>query len=165
MNHHVGRMPIVGAGITLCVTLLMSVPVVADEAGVIRAVKMDPGKLAGIDLPAEEQFVAPEDVIEGNHRPRGEVLHYGDQLILEVYEDDPATFKIDEPYLFDEFVMVLSGKLILTGSDGVAQEFVAGDSLVVPKGFTGTWQMLGNFREFVVIERNAYEEAYGMGEE
>jgi len=165
MNHHAGRMPIVGAGFVLCAFVMMSVPVVADEANAVRAVKMDPEKLAGINLPAEETFIAPEDIIEGNHRPRGEVLHYGDQLILEVYEDDPATFKIDEPYAFDEFVMVLSGKLILTDADGESQEFVAGDSLVVPKGFTGTWQMLGNFREFVVIERGAYEEEYGTAEE
>ncbi len=56
---------------------------------------------------------------------------------------------------------MLSGKLILTGTDGISQEFVAGDSLVVPKGFAGTWQMLGNYRELIVIERNAYEEAWG----
>ncbi len=152
-------------GIALCAILIMSVPVIADEANIVRAIKMDAEKLAGVNLPDEEQFIAPEDVIDGNHRPRGEVLHYGDQLILEVYEDEPATFRIDEPYAFDEFVWVLSGKLILTYADGETQEFVAGDSLVVPKGFTGTWQMLGNYREFIVIERGAYEEAYGTGEE
>ena len=165
MNHRIGRILIVGAGFVLCAMALISVPVVADETDVVRSVKMDPEKLAGIDLPVEEQFIAPEDVIEGKHRPRGEVLHYGDQLILEVYEDDPATFRVDEPYLFDEYVMVLSGKLIVTDADGEAQEYVAGDSLVVPKGWTGTWQMLGNFREFVVIERGAYEEAYGVAED
>lgn len=89
------------------------------------------------------------------------VFHYGEQLIMEVYEDDPATYRFDEPFLFDEFITVLSGKSILTGIDGVSQEFVAGDSLVVPKGFTGTWQMLGSYREFVVIERDAYEKAFG----
>ena len=165
MNHQLGRIPIVSVGFVLYVMLLMSVPVVADEAHAIRAVKMDPEKLAGINLPAEEAFIDPEDVIEGNHRPRGEILYYGNQLILEVYEDESATFRVDEPYTFDEYVMVLSGKLILTSADGETQEFVAGDSLVVPKGWTGTWQMLGNFREFVVIEREAYEAEYGTGEE
>ena len=164
MNQHVGRTLIVSMGLALCATLIMSVPVIADEAKVVRAVKMNPEKLAGIDLPDEEQFIAPEDVIEGKHRPRGEVLHYGDQLILEVYEDDPATFRVDEPYLFDEYVMVLSDKLVVTDADGETHEYVAGDSLVIPKGWTGTWQMLGNFREFVVIERGAYEEAYGAAE-
>ena len=165
MNHHVGRTPIMSAGIALCAILIMSVPVIADEANIVRAIKMDAEKLAGVNLPDEEQFIAPEDVIDGNHRPRGEVLYYGDQLILEVYEDDPATFRIDEPYTFDEFVWVLSGKLILTYADGKSQEFVAGDSLVVPKGFTGTWQMLGNYREFIVIERGPYEAAYGVAED
>ncbi|MCP4302739.1 MAG: DUF861 domain-containing protein, partial [Gammaproteobacteria bacterium] len=63
------------------------------------------------------------------------------------------------------FVLVLSGKLIMTGADGVSQAYVAGDSLVVPTGFTGTWKMLGNYRELIVIERDAYEEAYGPVEE
>ena len=73
-------------GVALCAILLISAAVVAEEADAVRAVKMDPDKLAGINLPAEEPFVAPEDVLEGNHRPRGEILHYGEQLIMEVYE-------------------------------------------------------------------------------
>ena len=149
------------AGIALCMSLIMSVPVVADEVKAVRAIQKDPEKLAGINLPAGEPFMDPEDVLDGNHRPRGEVLHYGDQLIVEVYEDDPTTLQFDEPFLFDEFVTVLSGKVILKGADGVSQEFVTGESFVVPKGFTGTYQMLGNFRELIVIERQAYEKTYG----
>lgn len=150
-------------GVALCAMLLMSVAVATDEANVVRPIKLDPEKLAGINLPSYEPFVAPEDVLEGNTRPRGEVLHYGDQLIIEVYEDDPATFNLGEPTVYDEFVLVLSGKLILTAADGVSQEYVAGDSLLLPKGFTGTWKMLGNFRELIVIERDAYEKAFGTG--
>ena len=137
----------------------------ADELKSVKAVKMDPEKLAGRDLSAEEQFMPPEKVLNGNHRPRGESLYSGDQLIVQVYEDDPATFLFDDPFTFDEFVTILSGKLLLTGPDGVPQEFVAGESLVVPKGFTGTWQMLGNYREMITIERGAYEAAYGTSEE
>jgi len=148
----------------LCATLFLGVAVVANETPAVRAVKMDPEKLAGINLPAEEQFIAPEDVVEGNHKPRGEVLHYGDQLIMEVYEDDEATFRFGEPTLYDEFILILSGKLILTGTDGVSQEFVAGDSLLVPKGFAGTWKMRGNYRELIAIERTAYELAWGSPE-
>jgi len=53
--------------LTICgvrLTLFLCMPVVADEAKAVRAVKMDSEKLAGINLPAEEQFVAPEDVVE-----------------------------------------------------------------------------------------------------
>jgi uncharacterized cupin superfamily protein len=165
MKHRTHRIFGKSNGVALCAMFLLSVPVVAEEANAVRAVKLDPDKLAGINLPAYEPFIAPADVLEGNTRPRGEILHYGEQLITEVYEDDPATFNLSEPSVFDEFVVVLSGGLILTGADGVSQEYVAGDSLVVPKGFTGTWKMLGNYRELIVIERNAYEEAYGPVEE
>jgi uncharacterized cupin superfamily protein len=54
---------------------------------------------------------------------------------------------------------VLSGKLVLTDARGEVTQFVAGESLVVPKGFTGIWEMQGNFRELVVIEKKAYERA------
>lgn len=31
-------------------------------------------------------------------------------------------------------------------------EFKQGDSLVVPKGYTGTWEMPEKFRELIVID-------------
>ena len=121
--------------------------------------RMNPEMVAGVDLSAAEPFIAPEDILEGSHRPRGDYLYAGKQLLVEIYEDDPATFAITEPFPVDEYVMVLSGKLILTDAQGQAQEFIAGDSLMVPKGFTGTWQMLGNFRELIVVDRASYENA------
>ena len=163
MMYRANRMS--GKVVLLCATLLMSVPIVADDVKSVRAVKLEPETLAGIGLVAQEPFMAPEDVLDGNHRPRGKIPFYGEQLIIEVYEDGPATLRFDEPFIFDEFVTVLSGKVILTGPDGDPQEFTAGDSLVIPKGFTGTYQMLGNYRELIVIERNAYEEEYGVPEE
>ena len=32
---------------------------------------------------------------------------------------------------------------------------------MVPKGFTGIWKMLGNYREFIASERTAYERVFG----
>ena len=133
-------------GLTLCASLLVAVPAAAEQAekkaAVVVPVRMNPEKLAGVGLPAGEEFIAPEDILEGKHRPRGEVLYQGEQLILEVYEDDAATFAVTSPFPYDEYVQVLSGKLILTDAAGRVHEYVAGDSLVVPKGFTGIWKML-----------------------
>jgi uncharacterized cupin superfamily protein len=53
-------------------------------------------------------------------------------------------------------VTVLSGKLILTDEQGTAKEYLPGESVVIPKGFVGTWQMLGNFREIYVMEKEAF---------
>lgn len=51
----------------------------------------------------------------------------------------------------DEFVTVISGKLILTVTGDEPQHFEVGDSVLIPKGFTGTWEMQGNYRELLVI--------------
>jgi len=146
-------------------TLALSSPAIGEDPttgakAVPIPVRLNPDKLAGVDLPAGEPFLAPEAILEGSHRPRGDVLYQGKELIMEIYEDDPATFAITDPFPFDEYVLVLSGKLILTDARGKVHEFVAGDSLVIPKGFTGTWKMLGNYRELIAIGRAAYENAY-----
>jgi uncharacterized cupin superfamily protein len=46
---------------------------------------------------------------------------------------------------------VLSGKLVLTEPNGTVNEFRPGDSLVLPAGYTGTWEMQGNYRELAVV--------------
>ena len=122
-------------------------------------VRMNSDKIAGVGLSPGEPFIAPEDIIEGNHRPRGASLFWGKELMVEVYEDDAAAYAITKPFPVDEFVLVLDGKLILTDANGKVQEFVAGESLMVPKGFSGTWQMLGNYRELIVVDRESYEKA------
>ena len=73
------------------------------------------------------------------------------------HEDDAATYAISDPFPVDEYVLVLSGKLILTDARGTAHEYLPGDSLVVPKGFTGIWKMLGNYRELIAAERQSWE--------
>lgn len=39
--------------------------------------------------------------------------------------------------------MISSGKRILVAADDTSQELVGGDSLVVPEGFSGNWNVLG----------------------
>ena len=133
----------------------------ADDSEVITPVKLDAAKLAGVGLPDQEQWMPPEDVLEGTHRPRGEIVYVGEQIVVEIYEDDPGVYRFAEPFAYDEYVDIQSGKLIMTGSDGVAHEYSTGDRLVVPKGWSGTWEMVGNYRELIVIEREAYESEYG----
>lgn len=127
-------------------------------------VRLDCEKLAGIALPPSEPFILPEQIIEGNHRPRGEVLYKGKELIIEIFEDDAASYTISDPYPMDEYVLVMSGKLVLTDSRGKDHEYLPGDSLIVPKGFTGVWKMVGKFRELIALERNAYDKVFGAEE-
>lgn len=67
-----------------------------------------------------------------------------------VFEVDGGRVRIDGlPY--DEYVYILEGRLILTPDDGEAMEFKKGDSLIIPEGYVGYWDMPEKYREFVII--------------
>ncbi len=100
-------------------------------------------------------------VLSGRSKHSYHTFFSGEEVVVEVYEAEPAKLEVDEPWPYDEFIYLLSGKLVLTDAKGKVTEYVAGESLVVPKGFLGTWEMQGRFRELVVIEKKAYERAEG----
>ncbi|MGY8790173.1 MAG: cupin domain-containing protein, partial [Pseudomonadales bacterium] len=79
-------------------------------------------------------------------------LFEGEELRVSIFESTPAkTNHRTRPTEVDELVYVLSGKLILTEPNGTAHEYFPGDSLVLPVGYRGVWEMQGNDRELVVL--------------
>lgn len=76
--------------------------------------------------------------------------HVG-EVAIGVYAAEPGSLRIAQPYPVDEVVQVLSGDLILTPTGASAQHFQPGDWVYVPKGYTGTWEMRGAFREIHII--------------
>ncbi len=146
--------------ILLVALLVFTAVAVAEEEniGAPAPVRLDADKLAGLGLEEFEPF-PKEMVLSGQSKHSYHTFFYGEEVVVEVYEAEPAKLKIEEPWPYDEFILVLSGKLVLTDARGEVAEFVAGESLVVPKGFVGIWDMQGNFRELVVIEKKAYEHA------
>jgi uncharacterized cupin superfamily protein len=146
--------------ILLAALLLFAVAAAAEEEniGAPAPERLDAEKLAGLGLEEFEPF-PKEIVLSGRSKHSYHTFFSGEEVVVEVYEAEPAKLKIDEPWPYDEFIYVLSGKLVLTDARGVVTQFVAGESLVVPKGFLGIWEMQGNFRELVVIEKKAYVRA------
>ena len=81
-----------------------------------------------------------EDVLKGTGENWLNILHQG-EVIVAVYEAMPALINIQNPFPYDEFVMVLEGQVTLTHINGQAQTYKKGDNFLVPKGFLGTWDM------------------------
>jgi len=128
----------------------------ADEAMETRSpVRIDAEKLAGHGLEGYEPF-PDEIVLAGESKHSYFTSFTGKELVVEVYQAAPAKLRIDDPWPYDEFILLLSGRLVLTDAEGTVTEYETGESLVVPKGFRGTWEMQGDFRELVVIETEAY---------
>jgi uncharacterized cupin superfamily protein len=124
----------------------------ADDS--VAPVQLDRDKIAGLGLTAIPPDAFKDILVSGELKMRVATLFEGKELRVEIFESTPAkTNHRKRPTDGDEFVYVLSGKLILTEPNGTAHEYRPGDSLVLPAGYTGTWEMQGNYREIAVVMR------------
>lgn len=111
--------------------------------------RLEPQKIPYSEMNTDIPPWPEEDILSGESEHRYKTLYSGD-IDVAIYEAKPLTLRIKD-FSVDEFVTVVSGTLILTAEGGSPQRFDVGESVLVPKGFTGTWEMQGNFRELVVI--------------
>jgi len=139
-----------GRAVAIAVTLAVALAVLAaDETA---PVKLDPEKKAGLNLTAIPPDAYKDILVAGELNMRVATLFEGKELHVSIFESTPAkTNHRTRPNNQDEFVYVLSGKLILTEPNGTAHAYLPGDSLVLPVGYTGTWEMQGNYREIAVV--------------
>ena len=122
--------------------------------------KLDPGKLAGEGLEDLPPWPA-EAILEGESKHRRFVFFRGD-IVVEVYEAVPAKFRIVAPY--DEFIHILDGELELVDEDGEVRQYGKGDWVLLPKGWKGTWENRGNYRELIAVERKSWEASPSAGD-
>lgn len=126
-------------------------------AGLLHPVRLASEHLEGKGLetlvpwPAEMQLVPLV-----SHR----VIQWytGPKLSCMVYDADDGLLKFtDLPY--DEHVVVLNGTATLTSLDGKVEVFNKGDVFVAPKGWCGTWQLSGQYRELICFETESLDYA------
>tara|TARA_B100001059_G_C17575358_1_gene447127 strand:- start:85 stop:492 length:408 start_codon:yes stop_codon:yes gene_type:complete len=99
----------------------------------------------------------PRRILSGQSSKSWTKPCFAGDILSFVVDLEPQKFEIEDVG-YDEFIHVLEGTLILTDKEGHAQRFDAGECLVMPKGFSGTWETLGNYRELVVIEAKTFVE-------
>ena len=97
----------------------------------------------GINMPVREWMATP---FEGD-------IHV---MVLEIEVGGLTKYRVIDVG-FDQFVYILEGTMILTEENGEAHEYNTGDSLIMPKGFTGTREYRGDiFRELSVTEAKSF---------
>ncbi len=69
-----------------------------------------------------------------------------------VWASGPGTWRIN--YTEDEFCVLLEGAALLTDASGTEFRAQSGDAFVIPAGFEGTWESVGEVRKYYAI----YEE-------
>ncbi len=88
-----------------------------------------------------------DDKTETNHS----VFQTADESIVAgVWECAPCREEIDA-YPVHELMTVLSGSVTLTGADGNAQTFTAGDTFFVAKGTRCTWEITEKLKKYYLI--------------
>ena len=66
-----------------------------------------------------------------------------------IWEAEPATWRVR--YNEHELCHMLEGRILIREDGGEPVEVRAGDSFVVPAGFSGTWQVLERARKLYAI--------------
>lgn len=101
--------------------------------------------LAGIDLGALTD--KPTTLNPGQQEGATTLYTTPDgKLEIGVWECTPGKFTADRSGAA-EFCHFLSGKIIMTHVDGTKAELGAGDAIMLPRGWKGTWEIVEHTRK------------------
>ena len=124
----------------------MAASISAAEA--VHPVKMSKAQLAGGIFEDYEPVVSTHD---GNTTHDVEVFRSSNDLFdAGMYRSGKVRYDITEPYGVDEYMHFLEGGVTLTSADGTVTEILAGDSVVIPKEWTGVWETDGYMKIYVI---------------
>lgn len=79
-----------------------------------------------------------------------EQRHSGDVMVRVGVWEAGAGKSIIENFPFTEYVLMISGSVIVTEEDGTSTAFLAGDTFVIPKGWSGVWDVQKRMKKQIV---------------
>jgi len=94
--------------------------------------------------------------LEVSQRENGKVLDVVSLLssdkkfVTGMYQAPAGRFEIKDAYGVDEYMHFLKGSVTLTSSNGKVTVIKAGDSVTLPKEWTGTWETEGYTKIYVI---------------
>jgi len=95
-------------------------------------------------LPLEKRLEGdPEQTIQNHYASACEQFHSG------VWSSEVGTWQIK--YTEEEYCEILEGCSKITDLDGNSLTVAKGDRFVIPKGFEGTWEVIGHCKKIYVI--------------
>ncbi len=89
----------------------------------------------------------PVQAVANAYSDPGEAFHCG------VWEGEIGAWRVQ--YTEHEFCHMLAGRVRIVGDDGVERIAAAGDSFVIPAGFSGIWEVLEPARKLYAVYESA----------
>lgn len=107
---------------------------------------------------SEIDYPRPERLIKGNPK-RTTWLHYENptgEVFAGVWSCEVGAWRIEMGEREDEYFFVTAGACVLTGDNGRAVACKAGESLVIPAGFKGTFEVTEPLtKHFMIVDRSS----------
>jgi uncharacterized cupin superfamily protein len=98
-----------------------------------------------------EEPVAAAKLVHG--KPMQRTWHHftshDDKLFVGLWEAEPGCWKVE--YTENEYCRILSGRSLLRDADGNEHPLEPGDDFVIPRGFSGEWEVLETTKKVYVI--------------
>ena len=133
-------------------SVMASICLMAPSALVVAEI-VHPAKLSSADLTGKA-FENTNTIV--TETPTGNILDITSlkssdgRFASGMYKAGKSRFEITEPYGVDEFMFFLEGSVTLTSDDGSQMTINAGESVTIPKEWTGIWETEG-YRKIWVI--------------
>ena len=130
-------------------------------AGILYAAHHEvvkPAKISKADI-AGGIFERP-DMLELTHEDGHKTLDVTTLLSSDkkfasgMYKSGKTRAEIAEPYGVDEFMYFLEGSVTLTSSDGSVQVINAGETVTIPREWTGIWDTDGYTKIWVIYSED-----------
>lgn len=110
-------------------------------------------RIGAAECETEEYFLPPEKLLCGNPKQTLET-QYADasgKFFVGLWRSEPGKWRI--AYTEEEYCEMLEGASVITDSQGNSLHVTGGDRFVIPRGFTGTWEVVEpTVKRFVVYE-------------
>ena len=127
----------IAAGLAI---LVSSLPVIAADAP----------RIALIDSATESEALLAKPGTYIGEKFTFEQKHSGEVLVrVGVWEAGAGKSQITN-FPFTEYVLMISGTVVVTDKGGVPRKFSAGDTFVIPKGWSGEWDVKERMKKQIV---------------
>lgn len=135
-------------------SLCLSSPLLAEQTSAQQPAVIHPAMMSKSDI-AGDIFNREDLIIETSESGRKtydvvSLLSQDKKFVTGMYRAEAGRFEITEPYGVDEYMHFLKGSVTLTSSDGSVQVINAGDSVTIPKEWTGIWETDGYTKIYVI---------------
>ena len=106
----------------------------------------------------EYAFPRPERLVTGN--PQRTTWHHftndSGEVFMGIWASEEGAWRIEMGLTEDEYFYVISGHGQLIAETGEVREFIAGDAVIIPAGFKGTFRVIEKLtKHYVITDRKA----------